>query len=60
MKIAPEKYSNMSDVEGICRAIEFVVTSYRAIPHFPQNDDVREALIRQYDDLCEHLKEALK
>lgn len=42
---------NMYEVERIARALEHVITCYRAIPGFPENKDVRDGYLRQYEAL---------
>lgn len=42
---------NMDEVERIARAMEHVIICYRAIPAFPENKDVRDNYLRQYEAL---------
>jgi len=50
---------NLYEIERIARAIEHVITCYRAIPAFPQNKETRDHYWDTYQRLCSEMLGAL-
>lgn len=50
---------NLYEVERIARALEHVIICYRAVPAYPENKDIRDSYMRQYDALCGEMLGAL-
>jgi hypothetical protein len=51
--------ANMYEVERIARAMEHAITCYRAIPGYPENKEVRDGYLRQYENACAEMLGAL-
>lgn len=50
---------NMYEVERIARAIEHAAICYRAIPGFPENQDVKAGYFKRYQEACADMLGAL-
>lgn len=51
--------ANMFEVERIARAMEHAITCYRAVPGYPENKEVRDGYLRQYETACAEMLGAL-
>jgi hypothetical protein len=50
---------NMYEVERIARAMEHAIICYRAVPGYPQNKEVRDGYLKQYETACAEMLGAL-
>jgi len=44
--------ANMYEVERIARHMLHAATCYRAVPGYPQNKEVRDSYLKQYETAC--------